>query len=559
MSDILDTLAAADREAAQLQEHLDEAVRRHAGDAADLARWRTRLSLAPDGVEDDQVAVLAGQYPAWREAADARDAARAALAARMDAADPELVALPREVTSGRLAAAEGAPERATELLQRITTVDTELRAARAGRGLEQALAVRDRAAERLVDERSLARRASLADWLLADLREQHAATTQPVVLENAAALLRRFTNGRHRLELLGGTGADAGFAAVDEQTGQRQPLAELSDGTRAQLLLAVRLAFITAMEDGRPLPLFLDEALTTTDLDRFASMCVALTELAREQGRQIFYLTSQPGDAGAWRQAVARSGLPEPHLIDLAAVRRLAGAATAEQLAPGAPPAVPEPGPGGLEAWRRDVGVPPFDPRLDAAAQHIDWLLLDDAGLEHRLVVAGAARVGPMLASAADLVDAHVFDTATEARLRERAWAMTAFIAAWRLGRGRTVTPDDIDASRAVSGLMRGPVLALLERVDGDAAALAANIGDVPRIRDKVTEGLLDHLRGIGALDEREILTETAVLTRVLGELGRRAGERIPSRPDPVEVRTFVARWWRAAEAALAAPRRTVD
>jgi hypothetical protein len=381
------------------------------------------------------------------------------------------------------------------------------------------------------------------------LREQHAATARPIALETATTLLRRFTRGRHRLELIGGTGAEAGFAALDEQTGQHQSLAELSDGTRAQLLLAVRLAFITAMESNEPLPLFLDEALTTTDLDRFAAVGGALGELAREQGRQIFYLTSQPHDAGAWRQALAERGLPEPHVIDLATVRSLAGAATAGQLAPPAPPAVPVPAlaPEGLEAWRRAVGVPPFDPRLEAEAQHVDWLLLDDVALLYRLTVAGASQVGPLFAAATDLIDFGVLDAPTEARLRERYCALKEFIAGWRRGRGRAVTPDDIDRSGVVSAAMRGPVLELLARVEGDAAALKANLSQVPRLQDRIAERLVEHLRESGALDEREILDEPAVLTRVLGELGRRAGERSQPRPDPVEVRACVARWWAAA------------
>lgn len=546
----LENLSALNRAAEQLQEQLEEAAQRRDGAVADLARSRARLSLAPDGTGDDQVDVLAGRFPAWSEAAEARETARAAVAARLAAADPELLALPREAVAERLAGADGAPAVATELLQRITTLDTELRAARSGRGLEQALAERDRTIERLVDERSTARRAALAGWLLSDLREQHAATAQPVVLQTAATLLRRFTRGRHRLELLGGTGVEAEFAALDEQTGQRQSLSELSDGTRVQLLLAVRLAFITAMESDEPLPLFLDEALTTTDLDRFAAMAGALAELAREQGRQIFYLTSQSHDAGAWRQALAERGLPEPHVIDLAMVRSLAGAATAEQLAPPATPAVPVPAPGpdGLDAWRRAVGVPPFDPRLDAEAQHVDWLLLDDAGLLYRLTVAGASQVGPLFAAATDLVDAGVLDAPTEARLRERYCALREFIVGWRRGRGRAVTPEDIDRSDVVSAAMRGPVLDLLARVEGDAAALKANLPAVPRLQDKIAERLVEHLREIGALDdEREILDETAVLTRVLGELGRRAAERAQSRPNPVEVRACVTRWWEAA------------
>ena len=281
-------------------------------------------------------------------------------------------------------------------------------------------------------------------------------------------------------------------------------------------------------------------------------MSAALGELARGQGRQVFYLTSQPGDAGAWHAALAASGLPGPHIIDLAAARRVAGAATEAQLAPAAPSPVPEPAPGpdGLAAWRHERGVPPFDPRQDAAAQHVDWLLLDDAGLLHRLAVAGAERVGTLLALAEDLVDGRVIDPPTASRLRDRARAMTAFIIHWRVGRGRKVLPADIDASGAVSTAMRGPVLELVEQLDGDARALARRWREVKRLQERVAENLLDYLRSAGALDEREVLDETAVLARVLGELGRRAQRGDGPGPDPAELRACVSRWWRAAAAA---------
>ena len=40
---------------------------------------------------------------------------------------------------------------------------------------------------------------------------------------------------------------------------------KLSDGTRAQLILAARLAFAEEAEQGAALPLFLDEALDHSD------------------------------------------------------------------------------------------------------------------------------------------------------------------------------------------------------------------------------------------------------------------------------------------------------
>lgn len=538
----LEERAALELGAARASEDLDAAARRRDEAAAETARLRERLGLTADD-DDAQVALLAARHAAWSEAAAAHDAARAALAAREADADAALTGLPGAELRERLEAAGDAPAVVRDLLQRIAKLEGDLERARGSRGLEEALAAEERARDRLADERATARRAALADRLLADLRREEAATTRPAVLEHAAQLLRAFTQGRHRLELASGTD---GFVAVDQASGLPQPLAELSDGTRVQLLLAVRLAFITAMEDDETLPLFLDEALTTTDPDRFAAMAAALGELARAQGRQVFYLTSQPGDVGAWNAALAARGLPAARVIDLAAARRLAGAATVEQLAPPAPAPVPEPGdgPDALQRWRLAVGVPPLAPRRGAAAQHIDWLLLDDARLERRLLVAGAAQVGPLLASLEDLVDFGTLDHATADRLRARAAALEAFVAAWQVGRGRAVTAADVDASGVVSEVMRAPLLGLLERLDGDARALAARWREVPRLQQKIAENLLDHLRAIGALDERDVLGERDVLARVLGELGRRGGG---GAVGEAEVAGWVARWWRAA------------
>ncbi|MBK7048784.1 MAG: AAA family ATPase [bacterium] len=553
----LDDQTTGDRDVEGLREQLAEATRRRGSAADELVRLRARLGLAADGSGDAELAALAGAHAGWLQAVAARDTARASLTARTEAADPELLAHPREALQARLDAAGDAPARERDLLQRITALETELAATGAERRLEVALSNLERARDKLAEEHVAARRAALAEWLLAGLRTEEASTARPVVLENATALLRRFTQGRHRLELTSGQGGEPTFAAVDETLGRRQSLAELSDGTRVQLLLAVRLAFITAMEGDEPLPLFLDEALTSTDPGRFAAVAAALGELAREQGRQVFYLTSQPGDAAAWDRALVERGLPPAKLIDLARARRLAGAATTAQLAP-PPPAdlpAPEPGPEGLAAWRRDIGVPPFDPRNEAGAQHIDWLLVDDGPLLHRLVVSGAARVGPLLASADDLIDAGVLDEATATRLRERARAMASFLAHWRVGRGHAVTPDDIDNSKAVTTAMRGPVLELLERVNGDAVAFAAQLADVKRLQERKAEQLLQHLRETGALDERATFDREAVLVRVLGDLGRtvdlaRTGDPTQARLNVAEIRACVARWWEAASAA---------
>src|SRR5690606_20666659 len=119
--------------------------------------------------------------------------------------------------------------------------------------------------------------------------------------------------------------AEAGgwrFGAVDLRAGEggrRLALDQLSTGTRAQLLIAARLAFALTLEaavadEGEELatlPFVLDEALTTSDPERFAQVAGAVLDIVETAGRQFVYLSARPEDAAMWREAAAaRPGDP---------------------------------------------------------------------------------------------------------------------------------------------------------------------------------------------------------------------------------------------------------
>lgn len=536
------------------REQLAAARQRQDAAAATLAQLRKRLELADDGSQDDHVHQFKGRHADWLAASRAHDSARTTRLLREEAVSPAHRALPAPELERLRAAAAAAVDRAEALRGEIAAIEAKVEAARSGRAYEQALVEFEQERDRLVDDRAQARRSALADALLDDLRARNAATRRPAVLERAAGLLQEFTQDRYRLDVQGGAEDAPAFTAFDTHAGVRQSPAELSDGTRAQMLLAVRLAFIETMEPGSPLPLFLDEALTTTDGDRFAAVAAALGAIARDQGRQVFYLTSQPHDIHAWRQALAARGLPAPQVLDLAEARGLARAAQPAQLPPPATPAVPRPAPGpaGLAAWRLAMHVPPFDPRREPDAQHVDWLLLDDADLLYRLAVARADLVGVALAGSGRLVDGDVLDATLAAALATRAALLRSFTTQWRIGRGRTITVEDVDDSGAVSATMRGRVLDLLAETGGDPARFAAGLTRVHNLREATAAKLLDTLRDTGAIDEQDILDEAAVLQRVLADAGLRAARDGVAPPDAGMVRDCVTRWWRAAEAAIA-------
>ena len=74
------------------------------------------------------------------------------------------------------------------------------------------------------------------------------------------------------------------------RAGEREDFAVLSDGTREQLAVLVRMGFARVLADrGMPVPLVLDDPLVYSDDERLAAMCRALEDAGRVH--QVVLLT----------------------------------------------------------------------------------------------------------------------------------------------------------------------------------------------------------------------------------------------------------------------------
>ena len=124
------------------------------------------------------------------------------------------------------------------------------------------------------------------------IREEH----QPGVLKRAGQYLDRITGGRYRLIL---PGDDDLFYLRDPGTGREIAVREpLSQGTREQVYLALRLSVLDQLDQGgERLPLCVDEALVNWDRLRLERGLDLLEEVSRT--RQIFVFTCQPHIAEA--------------------------------------------------------------------------------------------------------------------------------------------------------------------------------------------------------------------------------------------------------------------
>ncbi len=508
-----------------------------------LWAWR-RLGACPDGdlPPDGEPALAAAlaDLPAFREARQAllfaeHDLEMAA-AAGLDlegtpAASPE--ALEEELARARESAA-----RRDSLAEEIAGIESLLRDARQKHDLESALARRDEAAAELRAARE-ADYEAVAGWVLAEhLRREARDRHQPPVLRRARELFAEVT--RHRYELRLGGGELPVLSALDAETGREQQLDELSSGTRLQLLLAVRMAFVEHQETATAPPIFLDETLATSDPERTAALIEAVAALAA-RGRQVFAFMAQPEEVGKWRAVLeeqALAGRPVEHtVIDLAAARRLAMAERRPLAAPPPRPAVASPGSLDRLAYGRLLGVPALDPWAESVGSIHLWHLVAEPRALHPLLAAGFELWGPAEA----LLERGVAEAVvpgSEVALGQAgaaAHALTAALEAWRIGRGRRVDRAALVASAAVSQVFLDAVDELAARLGGDARLLLAALdaGEIRRFHETKRLELEAFLEAERYLDPRPRLSAEQVRLATLAaaradlEVGRVTVERI--------------------------------
>lgn len=199
----------------------------------------------------------------------------------------------------RLDAAQEKARRADTLREKLAALESRIAEAKKQAELETALSERDEARIELYEARNSAAAAITGDIILQFILERHRENASDV-LKQAVRNFSTITRGQWELDIGAGIDGTAAFAARDTNTGSVRALDELSSGTRVQLLLAIRLAFVELLEGEHPkLPLILDETLSNSDSERETAAMQALIEIARS-GRQILYFTAQEDEVYKW-------------------------------------------------------------------------------------------------------------------------------------------------------------------------------------------------------------------------------------------------------------------
>lgn len=193
-------------------------------------------------------------------------------------------------------------ERLEEIMRHIGELSNALEEAKKGNTVEKALALVEERERELRDLYHQGLRLKLGVMMADAVIEKTRQEERPHVFYRARDLFSAFTDGGYELTM-----DDEGdtFRAVEGRTGQGRALDELSDATKVQLLMAVRMAFVEQYENGLKLPIIFDEVLATSDDNRARALMETVIALAAA-GRQIFYFTAQHEEIGRWRSLLEK-------------------------------------------------------------------------------------------------------------------------------------------------------------------------------------------------------------------------------------------------------------
>jgi hypothetical protein len=437
-----------------------------------------------------------------------------------------------------------------DLDRRIVEIRLQAENARKGHVLEDAIAKKGSAMSALRDRRDEALAALAGKSLVERVRLEHETNQMPRVLERARSRFASFTHHRYKLDVSPTDGGS--FVAVDAKSGEGLGPDKLSDGTRAQLILAARLAFAEEAEKGADLPLFLDEAMDHSDPERFHAIAISLAQMVGEAGRQIFYLTNDPTDFERFESAFEEVGCRKPKRLDLAEIRGQAASVDRRAaLRVARLPVVPSPADQDAESYGLAIGVSPLDPSRDALGQHLYYVLRDDLPLLHEFLEARIESVGQclnVLKGSSALARSIATGSEIGAGLSARIELLEIFCLAWREGRGAPIGRLELEESDRVTQKYLEAVIDVASELDGDARRLIAALRErkdsrLSGFRSKAADELEQFFVEHGQLDDKPILSEAEIIERAVGTPAA-------NRLSPKVAAELVHQWWRLSHQA---------
>jgi hypothetical protein len=338
-------------------------------------------------------------------------------------------------------------------------------------------------------------------------------------------LFSSFTQAQYQVEV---TGTDQPrLMALESTTQKLLELSQLSDGTRIQLLLAVRLAFAIEQSKGRILPIFLDETLSISDPVRFRAVGTALLELVKN-GQQIFYLTANPSDVTGWQRLCSELTAEEPKVVCLGKLREEFRAIDDPERLRSNTQTIPVPEQ--MSAAEYGALLRPLEPNRFALAEELDLYFpsYDRLDVLYALRCKGIKTLGQWQRLSSEAAVTQYLPSEQDRRaLSARVKMARIYLERWQQGRGKPMTRIDLEQSQAVSSAFIDKISANLEAHGGNARALIDAIfnSEVKGFRKAAASKLREFMLDKGFLDATAPLTPLEVELAVIRELATELSE----------------------------------
>jgi uncharacterized protein YhaN len=528
---------------------LNEAQRRKERAEANLQEAETKIEALYERLnlqvgQENELRALADQHSEYEAGVDAEKKAATLLSnerkrlRRCEKHEEWMEEATREDLRHELEQARSKAEKKEEHIKEINTIETKIEEAQKGQTLEQLRAKYRDKRDGLVRDRDRDYMKAGGSIVTDFVQERTRNQGLPPVFDRARELFADITNDRYELLLDPQT---ASFRAHDHVEDRDFALEELSSGTKVQLLLAVRVAFVESKEQGCRAPLVLDEALANSDEERAWAIIQAIQTICRD-GRQILYLTAQQDEVKKWKAAQRQwESDVNCEVIRLSSVetREFDDLGGDGAVVPSGALAVdvPDDDTLGHDELGKVLDVPRWSPREPVKRLHL-WYLVEDPDPLIDLVQDGTTtwgqlrfqyrRGGPVAVKMDEEAFRHV-----DALAR----AVESWKEAWLIGRGRPVDRTVLQDSGAVSDHFINDVSDLAEDLDGEAEALLQELREKTDERAKgfyssKADELEAYLEEEGYIDRRETKAPEEMWQFVLADLAQQREDGVVEKPD---------------------------
>ncbi|HHW82069.1 MAG TPA: hypothetical protein GX746_10320 [Bacteroidales bacterium] len=402
------------------------------------------------------------------------------------------------------------------LYKAIVKIEADIKKEETGRELEIALSEKDLAISNLEQNYLDTMTAITGDVIVNGLKKKTQEHSRSKVFNRANELFNKITRGRYQLILDDAEGGR--FRAKDTVLNLGQPLDHLSSGTRIQLLIAVRLAFIESQETGVKLPILADEVLANSDDIRATQIIEALIEISKE-GRQVFYFTAQTDELKKWQEHLAVHPEVDGQIIVLKGhvneeIEYNLGEISKSPSLKFA--AVPSPQGYSNEAYHKLLNVPQYHLLKHTPQQLYLSYLIEDNDLLYACLQRGIQYYGQLKSYVECQGKLEGLDDSTLKEIDSKAQLLKHYQELYQIGRAKPIDRGVLIDSGSVSDVFIDTVDDKLEELDHNPKQLieALRAREVSGFMRAKIDELEDYLFRLNYLDGNEPLTAEEITIR---------------------------------------------